>query len=179
MCVCVCVLAAPAFCIMSLACLWEECSCAVVLRMSLTGSSRAQAQDELQPRLALGVPHACVGICNAAAIRRLKLCGGPTHRHLLHDDPRPEDGSSPDQAREAEAQGPFARVQGGVRAVEGWHVYVESRRAYAETVVAQPGSPTCGESHYANTGCIASAEAAATSAQFASHARIRHARLGK
>ncbi len=39
--------------------------------------------------------------------------------------------------------------------------------------------PTCGESHYGNTECIASAEAAATSAQFASHARIRHARLGK
>ena len=86
---------------------------------------------------------------------------------------------SPEQAREAEAQDPFARAQGGVRAVEGWHVYVESRRAYAETVVAQPGSPTCGESHYANTGCIASAEAATTSAQFASHARVRHARLGK
>ena len=51
-----CVLAAPAFCVMSLACLWEECSCAVVLRMSLTGSLRAQAPDELQPRLALGVP---------------------------------------------------------------------------------------------------------------------------
>ncbi len=162
---------------MSLACLWGECSCAVVLRMSLTGSSRAQAQDELQPRLALGVPHACVGICNAEPSRRLELCGGPTHRHLLQDDPRPEDGSPPGQAREAEAQGPFARVQGGVRAVEGWHVYVESRRAYAETVGAHPGSPTCGESHYGKTGCIASAEAATTSAQFESHARVRHARL--
>ncbi len=39
-----CVLAAPAFCVMSLACLWEEYSCVVVLCMSLSGSSRAHAQ---------------------------------------------------------------------------------------------------------------------------------------
>ncbi len=39
-----CVLAAPAFCVKSLACLWGEYSCAVVLCMSLSGSSRARAQ---------------------------------------------------------------------------------------------------------------------------------------